>query len=96
MRAREMAKAIVGALVAGLSVLAGAVGDGVSAQEWITAAVAALGGLGLVYVTPNAQHPGLRADPGPPRNIDRGAMDVVTLLVIVLLVVVILAVAGVL
>jgi hypothetical protein len=57
---REYAKAIVGALVAGLSVLAGAVGDGVSAQEWITVAVAALGGLGIVYATPNAADP---ADP---------------------------------
>jgi hypothetical protein len=57
MRPSEFAKAIVGALIAGLSVLAGAVGDGVSAQEWITAAVATLGGLGLVYATPNAHRP---------------------------------------
>lgn len=96
MKPSDYAKSIVGGLVAGLSVLAGAVGDGLSAQEWITAAVAALGGLGLVYVTPNTQHPGPRAAPGPPEDIDRGAVDVVTLLVIVLLVVVILAVAGVL
>jgi hypothetical protein len=93
-RPQEFLKAIVGALVAGLSVLAGAVGDGVSAQEWITAAVAALGGLGLVYVTPNAQHPGPRADPGPPRDLDRGAVDVVTVLVVVVLVVLVLVLIG--
>lgn len=50
----EIRKAIVGALIAGLSVLAGAAGDGISTQEWLTAAGAALAGLGFVYGVPNA------------------------------------------
>ncbi len=54
MKPQEFAKAIVGGLIAGLSALAGAVGDGVSAEEWITVAVATLAGLGIVYRTPNA------------------------------------------
>jgi hypothetical protein len=95
MRPQEFLKAIVGSLVAGLSVLAGAVGDGVSAQEWVATAVAVLVGFEAVYWTDNAKRIP-HADPGPPRDLDRGAVDVVTVLVIVLLVVVILAVAGVL
>lgn len=59
-----MTKALVGALVAGLSVLAGAVGDGVSVEEWITTAVAALVALGAVFAVPNEPKPaGTAADP---------------------------------
>lgn len=60
---QQYAKALVGALVAGLSVLAGAVGDGVSAEEWLTTAVAFLTGLGLVFAVPNKPAPGRRSDP---------------------------------
>jgi hypothetical protein len=90
---QEFLKAIVGALVAGLSVLAGAVGDGVSAQEWIAAAVAVLVGFEAVYWTENARRIP-RADPGPPRDLDRGAVDVVTVLVVVVLVVLVLVLIG--
>ncbi len=55
MSPRRFRKAIVGALVAGGGVLAGAVGDGISAQEWITTVVAALGGFEAVYWTRNAR-----------------------------------------
>jgi hypothetical protein len=50
----EYLKSIIAGLIAGLSVLAGAAGDGISSQEWITTAVAFLSGLGIVYATPNA------------------------------------------
>jgi hypothetical protein len=63
MKPQEFAKAIVGALIAGLSVLTGAVGDGISSQEWITTAVAFLSGLGIVYVTPNRAPAGHAARP---------------------------------
>lgn len=47
-------KAIVGGLVAGLTVLGTAMTDGtVTTAEWITVAVATLGALGVVYATPN-------------------------------------------
>lgn len=63
MHVSEFRKAIVGALIAALSVLAGAVGDGVSAEEWITTAVAFLTGLGVVYAVPNRAPSGVPADP---------------------------------
>jgi hypothetical protein len=69
MRPSEFAKAIVGALIAGLSVLAGAVGDGVSAQEWITVAVATLTGFGVVFGVPN------RAPKGRPARADVNEQD---------------------
>jgi hypothetical protein len=93
MSPREFAKAIVGALIAGLSVLAGAVGDGVSTQEWVATAVAVLVGFEAVYWTDNAKRIP-RADPGPPRDLDRGATDVVTVLVVVVLVVLVLVLIG--
>jgi hypothetical protein len=47
-------KAVTGALVAGLGVLASGLDDGgLSAQEWIYAAVSFLVGLGAVYTVPN-------------------------------------------
>ena len=50
------AKAIVGALIAGLTALGTALTDGgVSPQEWTVVAVATLGALGLVYAVPNAE-----------------------------------------
>jgi hypothetical protein len=49
------AKAIIGALIAGLTAIATALTDGgVSASEWVTAAIATLVALGGVYAIPNA------------------------------------------
>jgi hypothetical protein len=47
MRPSEYLKAITAGLIAALSVLGGAVGDGISAQEWIATAIAFLSGLGI-------------------------------------------------
>lgn len=48
------AKALVAALIAGLAALATALDDSqVSAQEWVTAAVALLTALGAVWAVPN-------------------------------------------
>jgi hypothetical protein len=49
------AKAVAGAVVAGLTALLPAIqdGNGVSAAEWIVVAIAVLGGLGIVYAVPN-------------------------------------------
>ena len=50
------AKAIVAALIAGLTTLGGALSDGhVSPGEWIAVAIAVLGGLGLTALVPNAK-----------------------------------------
>lgn len=49
------AKAIIGALIAGVSVIAAGVTDGhLSAGEWVSALLAALVALGGVYKIPNA------------------------------------------
>lgn len=51
----EYAKAVVGALTAGLTSLLVAIEDDVlTQQEWVTAVVATLLGLGLVAAVPNA------------------------------------------
>lgn len=48
------AKAIVGALIAGLSAISTGLADGsLSPQEYVTAAIAFLIGLGVVYAVPN-------------------------------------------
>lgn len=49
------AKAVTGAVVAGLAALLPAVedGNGVSAGEWIATVIAFLVGLGAVYAVPN-------------------------------------------
>lgn len=50
----KYAKAVVGALVAGLSALLPGLEDGaLSGPEWVTAAVAALVALGAVWAVPN-------------------------------------------
>lgn len=52
----KYAKALVGALVAGLGALSTALADDhVSGQEWITVAVATLAALGVVWSVPNKQ-----------------------------------------
>lgn len=52
------AKAIVAALVAGLTVLGSAITDGVvTPAEWIAVAIAVLGGGGLTYAVPNRPAP---------------------------------------
>lgn len=50
----KYAKAIVGALVAGLTALLPGIGDGVSAAEWLMAATGFLVALGAVWAVPNA------------------------------------------
>ncbi len=50
----KYAKAIVGAVVAGLTALLPVMEDGVSAAEWVTALVAFLVALGVVWAVPNA------------------------------------------
>lgn len=49
----KYAKAVVGALVAGLTALLPALDAGVNAAEWVTAAVAFLVALGVVWAVPN-------------------------------------------
>jgi peptidoglycan/LPS O-acetylase OafA/YrhL len=54
MNLKPYAKAIVGALGAGLAALGVALADNtVTAGEWVTVAVATVGALGLVYAVPN-------------------------------------------
>jgi hypothetical protein len=50
----KYAKAIVGALVAGLTALLPVLDGGVTAAEWVTAVVAFLVALGVVWAVPNA------------------------------------------
>lgn len=53
-RIKPYAKAIVGALVAGLTALGTALADdSVTATEWVGVAVATLTALGVVYAVPN-------------------------------------------
>lgn len=55
MHASEYAKAIVGALIAGLTALAAAMADdGVTAQEWLAVLLAVLATGGGVYMKRNA------------------------------------------
>lgn len=49
----KYAKALVGALVAGLTALLPALDAGVTAAEWVVAATAFLVALGVVWVVPN-------------------------------------------
>lgn len=54
MKLNPYAKAIVGAAVAGLTALGTALADDqVTATEWVTAAIATLAALGLVWAVPN-------------------------------------------
>lgn len=49
------AKAIVGAVIAGLTALLPALDDGaITTGEWVVVAAAALGALGVVWAVPNA------------------------------------------
>lgn len=50
----KYAKAVVGALVAGLTALLPSLDGGVTAAEWVTAVVAFLVALGVVWAVPNA------------------------------------------
>lgn len=52
------AKAITGAIVAGLTALLPAFDDGaITPKEWIIVAIAVLGGAGFVWAVPNKQAP---------------------------------------
>ncbi len=54
MKFKPYAKAIVGALLAGLGALGTALADNqVTTVEWVGVAVATLGALGIVYAVPN-------------------------------------------
>jgi len=48
------AKAVVGAILAGLGALSTALTDGVTATEWVLVAIAVFGSFGMVWATPNA------------------------------------------
>lgn len=50
----KYAKAVVAAIIAGLTALLPALDDSaVSAKEWVVVAVATLGALGITYAVPN-------------------------------------------
>lgn len=51
---KTVAKAVVGALVAGLSAIATGLGDNIlTGQEYVTAAIAFVVAFGVIYQTPN-------------------------------------------
>ncbi len=56
----HIAKAVIGALIAGFTALAAVLVDGgaVTAYEWVAVILAALSTLGAVYTVPNADRPG--------------------------------------
>lgn len=55
MKVKEIAKAVVGAAVAGLGALGAAVADNViTGPEWVAVAAATVAALGLVWGVPNA------------------------------------------
>ncbi len=64
----HIAKAVVGALIAGLTALSAVLVDGgsVSPAEWVTVVLAALSTLGVVYAVPNTEAaPPYSPDPPP-------------------------------
>ena len=62
---REYVKALIGGLTATLALLAGALGDGLSAQETVGLLGAFVAGFGAVFLAPNKEAPvGRPADPG--------------------------------
>ena len=90
-------KALTGALIAGLASLQQALdGDNnVTAQEWTGVTIAVLSGLALVWAVPNKDPEALHQAESvqPP---ERGATDVVAVLIVVVLVLIVLALIGVL
>lgn len=60
---RQYVKAIVGGLGVALGVLAGAAGDGISAQEALTAVGAGLAGFTATFYAPNKAPEGKPDDP---------------------------------
>lgn len=72
------AKAILGALIAGLGALATALTDEkVTSGEWVAVAIAALTALGVVYAVPNQ---------AVQRN-ERGATDLTTVAVVLVIII---------
>lgn len=63
MKPQQYAKALVAALVAGLSALIPLLEDGLTVAEVLTAVVAALVGLSAVFIVPNQAPAGHPADP---------------------------------
>lgn len=51
---KEIRKAIVAALIAGMSVLVPAAQNGVNLAEWLGAVAAAVAALGVVWAVPNS------------------------------------------
>lgn len=89
------AKALIGALIAGLASLQQALDDSsVTAQEWTGVIIALLSGLALVWAIPN-KDPNARHQRDSVQPPERGASDVVTVLAVVVLVVLLLVVLGV-
>lgn len=81
------AKAIIGALVAGLASLQQALDDSsVSAQEWTGVAIATLSGLALVWAIPNK---------GDGEGGEAGEANTLLLLVVAALILAVLAIFGV-
>lgn len=78
---RQYAKAIIGALIALLGALATGVTDGLTAQEWLTAAIAGLTAGGAVFSVTNAADP---ADPGEAGFVTSDAVGFVLAVLIVL------------
>ena len=69
------AKAVVGAILAGLGALATALTDGITATEWVLVAIATLGSFGMVWATKNSDPPAAPLnvpDSVTTVNVDRG------------------------
>jgi len=49
------AKAVVGAILAGLGALSTALTDGITATEWVLVAIAVFGSFGMVWATKNTE-----------------------------------------
>jgi hypothetical protein len=66
MRISKYAKAVVAALAAGATAVTTAAQDGqITGEEWVTAAIAVLGALGLTWWVPNRQGDPKHAAPSP-------------------------------
>lgn len=87
------AKALTGALVAGLTGIATALDDGsVSAQEYVYAAIAFLVGLGAVWAVPNDDPTAVHQDESVrPPEAGYGAIELLVVVIVVVILLVILA-----
>jgi len=88
-------KAIVGALIAGLGSLSQALDDsGVTAQEWVSVAIATLVALGVVWGVPNldpkAQHQDQSVQPPNRGELGQSALYVLLVVLVAVVIVVVL------